>query len=147
MKPLAKATRPRTKSVATQIASKRDVSSPPHKVAATKREVGSDKKRPPAIKRDRASVPEDMKTSTLHLRLKDGVKESAAEILAEVGISLPEAVRVFLGRIVSERRCPFELEFPNAATRRAMNEADQITAARFQTAGELFDDLEKGRRR
>ena len=88
-----------------------------------------------------------MKTSTLHLRLKDGVKEDAATILADIGISVPEAIRVFLGRIVSEGRFPFELEVPNAVTRRAMGEADRMTKARFRTAGELFDDLEKGGRR
>jgi DNA-damage-inducible protein J len=43
---------------------------------------------------------------------------------------------------------PFALKVPNAQTRAAMSEADAIVdkrRARFATAQELFDDLEKNR--
>lgn len=75
------------------------------------------------------------------------MKEDAAVILADIGISVPEAIRVVLGRIVSGRKFPFEHEISNAVTQRAMGEADRMTIiARFRTAEELFDDLEKGGR-
>ncbi len=45
---------------------------------------------------------------------------------------------------------PFALKVPNAETRAAMTEADEIVRtrrARFGTAAELFDNLEKKRSR
>jgi DNA-damage-inducible protein J len=45
---------------------------------------------------------------------------------------------------------PFALKVPNADTRAAMVEADEIARtrrARFGTATELFDDLEKNSRK
>ena len=95
-------------------------------------------------RRARAKLPEEIKDSTLHLRLREGLKEDATSVLADIGISVPEAIRVFLGRIVSEGKFPFELEVPNAVTRRAMEQARRLDGGRFATARELFDDLENG---
>ena len=63
-----------------------------------------------------------------------------------MGLSVSDAVRVFLTRIVADKELPFTLRAPNAETRAAMGEANKITQAhyaRFGTAAELFDDLEK----
>jgi DNA-damage-inducible protein J len=49
-------------------------------------------------------------------------------------------------RVVADKQLPFALKVPNAETRAAMTEADEIARtrrARFATAAELFDDLEK----
>lgn len=50
-------------------------------------------------------------------------------------------------RIVAEQQLPFAIKVPNARTREAMEEARSITKARFATANELIDDLEKGAKR
>ena len=53
---------------------------------------------------------------------------------------------MFLTRIAAEKQLPFGLRVPNVETRAAMEEADEIARnrrARFATATELFDDLEK----
>jgi len=67
-----------------------------------------------------------------------------------MGLSVSDAVRVFLMRVVAEQQMPFALKVPNAKTRVAMAEADEIARARrarFATATELFDDLEKNSRK
>lgn len=46
------------------------------------------------------------KTSMLHIRLDDKLKEEAAATLADFGISLPEAVRMFLTRVTKEGGLP-----------------------------------------
>jgi DNA-damage-inducible protein J len=82
----------------------------------------------------------------VHIRLDEKVKAQATETLAAMGLTISDAVRVFLTRVVSEKQMPFALKVPNAETRAAMNEADEIAhahRARFGTAAELFDDLEK----
>jgi DNA-damage-inducible protein J len=74
------------------------------------------------------------------------IKLQATEILAAMGLSIADAVRVFLRRVVGEKQMPFALRVPNAETRAAMAQADEIAGsrrARFGNASELFDDLEK----
>ena len=66
-----------------------------------------------------------------------------------MGLSVSDAVRVFLMRVVADKQMPFALKAPNAETRAAMAEADEIARtrrARFGMATELFDDLEKNSR-
>ena len=85
-------------------------------------------------------------TSMVHVRMDEQIKAQAAETLAAMGLSISDAVRVFLMRVIAEKQMPFALKVPNAKTRAAMAEADEIThthRARFSNAVELFDDLEK----
>ena len=85
-------------------------------------------------------------TSMLHIRVDDETKAQATQALATMGLSVSEAVRLFLHRVVVDQAFPLELKVPNAETRKAMAEADEIVStrhARFSTAVELFDDLEK----
>ena len=85
-------------------------------------------------------------TSMLHIRVNDETKAQATQALAAMGLSLSDAVRLFLHRVVVDQAFPLELKVPNAKTRKAMAEADEIISthhARFSTAAELFDDLAK----
>lgn len=85
-------------------------------------------------------------TAMIHVRLDEKMKVQATEALAAMGLSVSDAVRVFLTRVVAEQQLPFALMVPNAETRVAMAEADEIVRTRrdrFATATELFDDLEK----
>jgi DNA-damage-inducible protein J len=85
-------------------------------------------------------------TTMVHVRVDEQVKAQATETLAAMGLSVSDAVRVFLMRVVADKQMPFALKVPNVETRAAMAEADDIAntrRARFGTATELFDDLEK----
>ena len=87
-------------------------------------------------------------TSMLHVRVDDETKAKATEVLATLGLSVSDAMRLLLHRLVVDQAFPLELKVPNAETRAAMAEADQMTRARrarFATADELFADLEKKR--
>ena len=89
-------------------------------------------------------------TTMVHVRVDEQVKAQAAETLAAMGLSVSDAVRVFLMRVVAEKQMPFALKVPNAETSVAMAEADKIARtrrARFGSAAELFDDLEKNSRK
>jgi len=85
-------------------------------------------------------------TRMIHVRVDEDVKVKATETLAAMGLSISDAVRVFLTRVVAEQRLPFALEVPNAETRAAMAEAEEIARTRrgrFTSAAKLFDDLEE----
>jgi DNA-damage-inducible protein J len=82
----------------------------------------------------------------LHVRVDKNTKEQATAALEAMGLSVSDAVRIFLKRVVADQAFPLELKVPNAATRAAMVEADEIAAkraARFENAGELMVGLEK----
>ena len=87
-------------------------------------------------------------TSMLHVRVDETIKKQATETLESMGLSVSDAVRLFLRRVVADRAIPFEIKAPNAATREAMYEAETVVKGRrghFGTADELFADLEKAR--
>ena len=85
-------------------------------------------------------------TSMLHIRVEDDIKTQATEALGAMGLSVSDAVRLFLRRVVVDQAFPLELKVPNAQTRAAMEESRALMAARrprFNPADELFADLEK----
>ena len=87
-------------------------------------------------------------SSMLHIRVDDETKTQATEALAAMGLSMSDAVRIFLKRVVNDQACPLELKVPNAETRAAMEEARAMMKARqarFESAGTLLDELEKTR--
>jgi len=87
-------------------------------------------------------------TTMVHIRLDENIKAQATETLAAMGLSVSDAVRVFLMRVVAEKQLPFALKVPNAETRAAMAEADAIVRTRrprFTKAADLINDLEKNR--
>ncbi|MBI4742548.1 MAG: type II toxin-antitoxin system RelB/DinJ family antitoxin [Betaproteobacteria bacterium] len=82
----------------------------------------------------------------LHIRVDDDIKEQATQALTAMGMSMSDAVRLFLRRVVIDQAFPLELKVPNAETRAAMEESRAMRAARrarFTSADELFADLEK----
>ncbi|MEI8030536.1 MAG: type II toxin-antitoxin system RelB/DinJ family antitoxin [Comamonadaceae bacterium] len=85
-------------------------------------------------------------TSMLHIRVDDDIKEQATLTLNAMGMSVSDAVRLFLRRVVIDQAFPLELKVPNAETLAAMEESRAMMAkrrARFASADELFADLEK----
>jgi DNA-damage-inducible protein J len=85
-------------------------------------------------------------TSMLHIRVEDDIKEQATQALTAMGLSVSDAVRLFLRRVVIDQAFPLELKVPNAQTQAAMAESRAIMTtrrARFASADELFADLEK----
>ena len=85
-------------------------------------------------------------TTMIHVRIDEQIKKEAAQTLDDMGLSVSDAVRVFLKRVVADKQLPFELKVPNATTRRAIKEADEIIQAknaRYQSGSELIGSLEK----
>jgi DNA-damage-inducible protein J len=87
-------------------------------------------------------------STMLHIRVDDELKGQASEVLAAMGLSVSDAVRILLKRVVNDQAFPLELKVPNGKTRAAMEEARatvKARAARFDLADTLIDDLEKSR--
>lgn len=86
------------------------------------------------------------RSSMLHVRVDDEIKAQAGAALAAMGLTVSDAVRILLTRLVNDQAFPLELKVPNARTRAAMDEARAMAKSRkprFRSAGALIDDLEK----
>ena len=88
-------------------------------------------------------------TSMLHIRVDDDIKEQATVALTTMRLSVSDAVRLFLRRVVVDQAFPLELKVPNAQTQAAMEESRAMMVRRrngenrFASADEMFADLEK----
>ena len=84
-----------------------------------------------------------MRTSDTYVRARiDGVtKERAADALAEMGLSISDAIRLLMLRVADERRLPFEIKSPNATTRRAIAELEAGKGKRFTSTAALMANL------
>jgi len=74
-------------------------------------------------------------------RIDRATKERAADALAAVGLSISDAIRLLMWRIVDERRLPFEVRALNATTRKAIAELEARKGKRFSSTDALMADL------
>lgn len=69
------------------------------------------------------------------------LKRNAERILAEAGLTVSEAMRMFLNKIVAEEHVSLDLFHPNAETLEAMRELHEGNLSKFATVEELMADL------
>ena len=80
-------------------------------------------------------------TSMLHVRVDDDIKEQATLALTTMGLSVSDAVRLFLRRVVVDQAFPLELKVPNAETQAAMKESRAMMARRREKLAEKLEKL------
>ena len=74
-------------------------------------------------------------------RISTATKERAADALEAMGLSISDAIRLLMLRIADERRLPFEVKAPNAASRKAIAELEAGKGKRFASVSALMADL------
>lgn len=74
-------------------------------------------------------------------RIDAATKERAVEALADMGLSVSDAIRLLLIRVADERRLPFEVKAPNKETRAAIAELEAGGGKEFATVTDLMKDL------
>jgi len=60
---------------------------------------------------------------TTSIKLDVEIKAKAKEIFKELGITMGEAVNIFLSQVTLHKGLPFEVKIPNEETKRAIEEA------------------------
>lgn len=75
-------------------------------------------------------------------RINGAVKEEASAVLATMGLTVSDAVRLMLTRIAHDKALPFEPLTPNAATIAAMKEARAGKLKSFAGVDALMADLD-----
>ena len=80
-------------------------------------------------------------TEIVRARIDRDTKHRANAALAEMGLSMSDAIRLLLLRIADERRLPFEVKVPNASTRAAMAELEAGKGKTFASAKDMLKDF------
>jgi len=62
----------------------------------------------------------------IRVRVASDLKAEAVEILNGFGLSISDAVRLFLIQVVTHRKLPFKVKIPNAVTVAAMKESRKL---------------------
>lgn len=87
------------------------------------------------------------KTDTLHVRVEPTVKQRAEKTLNDLGLSITEAINVFLNQVILNDGIPFEIRKPkfNKETIEAMEDVknERNLSKTFDSAEEMFKELEK----
>ena len=78
--------------------------------------------------------------TVVRARIDQATKEEAAAILDTIGLTVSDAFRMMMRRIVAERRLPFDPLVPNATTVAAIEAARR---GELETAGSIDDMFEQ----
>lgn len=88
------------------------------------------------------------KTANINVRIDPETKASAEQLFSSFGITVTDAINIFLHKSLMVGGLPFEMKQPrfNTETENAINEArlimsGEIPAKRYTSAKELFDEL------
>ena len=79
--------------------------------------------------------------SVVRARIDTATKERAADALADMGLSVSDAIRLLLIRVADERRLPFEVKAPNKTTREAIAELEAGKGQKSESVAALMAAL------
>lgn len=85
-------------------------------------------------------------TAFVRARIDEKLKDEAAEVLAEFGLTVSDIVRMTLTRVAKDRAVPLELKVPNAETQAAIHESRALMKkhnARFSNGRDVFKALDE----
>ena len=90
-----------------------------------------------------------VKTANITIRIDPETKTSAEQLFSSFGITITDAISIFLHKSIMEGGIPFEVKQSrfNAETKAAIEEARRIIAGkipekRYGSARELFNELD-----
>lgn len=82
-------------------------------------------------------------TDVVRARIDKQIKSEASAALAEMGLSMSDAIRLLMVRIAQDKALPFQVRTPNATTVATFAATDRgQDLVRCQNEDELFDRLD-----
>ncbi len=80
-------------------------------------------------------------SSVVRARIDDSIKQEASVVLASMGLTVSDAMRMMLTRVAREQALPFEPLVPNKKTIQAMRDARSGKTKKHATLESLMADL------
>jgi DNA-damage-inducible protein J len=81
-----------------------------------------------------------MTDTVIRSRIDSRVKMGAAKVFKEMGLTLSQAIRLFLYQAVAEQRLPFAVKTPTAVTHAALQELSHPGKLEKTSLSELEQD-------
>ena len=89
------------------------------------------------------------KTANINIRIEPETKATAEKLFSSFGITITDAINIFLRKSIMEGGLPFDVKQPsfNSETKTAIKEAKMIMSGKlpakhYSSAKELFDELD-----
>lgn len=84
-----------------------------------------------------------MTTTLVRARIDQTLKDEAASVLAEMGLTVSDVVRIALTKIAKEKALPFDMRVPNKLTAETLAKSERgEDLHRAKDAADLFRKLE-----
>ena len=79
--------------------------------------------------------------SVVRARIDENIKEEAIVVLAAMGLTVSDALRMMLTRVAREQALPFKPMAPNATTIKAMRDARRSKTTKHKSIEAFMADL------
>ena len=83
-----------------------------------------------------------LKSADIRFRIEADLKDNAIEVLNSCGLTISEAMRLFLRQVVATQGVPFDIRVPSEKTQRAMQEA-MLIEQRFDSMEAALEALDE----
>lgn len=81
-------------------------------------------------------------TAFVRARVDEALKKEAASVLADMGLTVSDVVRIVLTKVAKDKALPFELRIPNKLTAETMEKSERgEDIHRAKDANDLFEQL------
>jgi DNA-damage-inducible protein J len=82
-------------------------------------------------------------TTIVRARVEPKLKDDAELVLSTLGLSMSDAIRMYLTQITLRQGIPFSVEIPNAETREVLREAGSGKTETAKNVDDLFAKIRK----
>lgn len=81
-------------------------------------------------------------TAFVRARIDETLKAEAAIVLAELGLTVSDVVRIVLTKVAKDKALPFEMRVPNKLTVQTLEKSERgVDVHQAKNADDLFDQL------
>jgi len=80
---------------------------------------------------------------TTSIKLDKNIKQEAQKVFSELGLTLGEAVNLFLNQVRLHKGLPFEVKIPNAKTLQVMEEVEEGINLESITLEEHLEEIKQ----
>lgn len=87
-------------------------------------------------------IPQWLLTRLFRARIDEDLKNQAADVLAGMGLTISDLVRITLTKVAREKALPFDLREPNQLTIQSIKNSEAgVDVHKAKDADDLFDKL------
>ena len=81
-------------------------------------------------------------TAFVRARIDETLKDEAAAVLADMGLTVSDLVRIVLTRVAKDKALPFDMRIPNKLTAKTLTQSEQGVAVHLaKDADDLYGQL------